>query len=160
MLVSRLGDHVGKHVLSFLQILLLHRAQPSDECLSLKTMGSSEANGLEEVILCVPRLSIVSPPAQIVSQRHVLISDGHSLYDLGACYLVGENPLSIQVDLPPEEEELLFVVMVNIAINQAVSLVVLVNNIEGLPVPGAERRPLPILNVIAQDSEQLGGLAL
>ena len=138
MLISRLSDHVGKHVLSFLQVLLLHRAEPSDKCLPLQAMSSSEADGLEEVILCVPSLSIVSPPAQIVPQQYVLIPGRQSLYDLGAGYLVGENPLSIQVDLSPEEEELLFIVMVNIAIDQAVSFVVFVDNVEGLPVPRAK----------------------
>ena len=101
-------------------------------------MSSPETDGFYEIILGVSHLGEVSPSAQIVSQFYVLISNCHSLNNLGTCYLVSENPLSVQIDLSPEKEELLLVIMVNITVNQAVSLVILMNDIEGFSVPSAK----------------------
>ena len=101
-------------------------------------MSSFEANRLYEIILSIPHLCKVSPSTQIMPQLHILISNCHPLDNFSACQLILTNPLPVQIDLSPEEEELLFVVMVNITIDQAVSLVILMDNIEGLSIPSAK----------------------
>ena len=54
---------------------------------------------------------MVSPFAEVGPEHDILVATSESLDNLGTCDLVCEESLPVHVDLPPEEEELLLVVV-------------------------------------------------
>ena len=101
----------------------------------------------------------VSPSAEIVAHDDILIPSSETLNNLGTRNFISKYSFPIEIDLAPKEEELLFVVMLNISVNQAIPLIVFVNHIQGFSIPGSESSPFPIFNIIPEYSEKLCGFA-
>ena len=97
----------------------------------------------------------VTPPAEEVAQLQLGLTTSHSIEDFHGGNFIGVDPLAIQIELSPEEEELLAHLVGHISINNGVSLVVLVYHIECLSVPDSEVEALAIHNVVAEDALQL-----
>jgi hypothetical protein len=62
--------------------------------------------------------------------------------------------------LPPQEEEFLLVLVFNVPVDEAVALVILMDDVQSLSVPGAESGSLAVRDVVSKDSEELGSLGL
>ena len=62
--------------------------------------------------------------------------------------------------MPPEEEELLAHLMADVAIDDGVPLVVLMDHVKGLAIPDSQIESLPVYDVVAEHSLQLVDLGL
>ena len=100
-------------------------------------------------------LAEVTPPAEEVAQLQLGLTTSHSIEDFHGGNFIGVDPLAIQIELSPEEEELLAGLVGDVAVDDRVSLVVLVDDVEGLAIPDAEVEALSIDHVVAEDAVQL-----
>ena len=105
-------------------------------------------------------LAEVSPPTEEVSQFQIGLTTSHSIKDLHGGDFICVDPLAIQIELSPEEEELLAHLVGDISINYGVSLVVLVYDIERLSVPYSQMEALAIHNIITKNTLQLAHFSL
>ena len=105
-------------------------------------------------------LAEITPPTEEVAQLQLGLPTSQSIEDFHGGNLICVNPLAIQIELSPEEEELLTHLVGDISINYGVSLVVLVYDIERLSVPYSQMEALAIHNIITKNALQLAHFSL
>ena len=102
----------------------------------------------------------ISPSAEIVPELQGLCTCTHSGYDLDGRDFVSVDALAIEVELSPQEEELLAHLVGHVTVNYCVPLVVLVDNVEGLAVPDSQVETLAVHHVVAQNAVQFAHFSL
>ena len=105
-------------------------------------------------------LTEVTPPAEEVAQLQLGLTSSHTIKDFHGGDFICVDPLAIQIELSPEEEELLAHLVRDISINDGVSLVVLVYNIKSLSVPYSQMEALAVHNIVAEDALKLAHFSL
>ena len=105
-------------------------------------------------------LAKVTPPTEEVAQLQLGLTASHSIKDLHGGDFICVDPLAIQIELSPEEEELLAHLVGDISINYGVPLIVFVYDIKRLPVPYSQVEALAVHNIIAEDTLQLAHFSL
>lgn len=103
---------------------------------------------------------MVSPPAEEVAQSDLTLASTHSIHHFNGGDLVSVDALPVQVELAPQEEELLPHLVRHVSVDDRVSLVVLMDNIESFPVPDTEEGALTVCDVVAEDALELIHFAL
>jgi len=97
----------------------------------------------------------VAPPTEVVAQLKLGLPTAHTVNHLNGADLVGIDAFPVEVELAPEEEELLAHLVGDVTVDDRVALVVLVHHVEGLAVPDAQMEALSIYHVVAEDALQL-----
>ena len=97
-------------------------------------------------------LTEVTPPAEKVAQLQLGLTSSHTIKDFHGGNFICVDPLAIQIELSPEEEEFLAHLVGDISINYGVPLVVLVHYIESLSVPYSQMETLTVYNIVTKDS--------
>ena len=97
----------------------------------------------------------IPPAAEVVAEFELGLATAHSVHHFHGADFIRINTFAVQIELTPKEEEFLAHLMADIAINDCVPLIVLMNDIESLAVPNAQVEALSIHNIIAEDSLQL-----
>ena len=149
LLESRLSDDFAEHLLLLLHILVPDRRNPLYESLTFRTLRTAPAHRKHEVLLGVVVLTIVPPAAEKVTHLELRLPTAHTVNHFDGAYFVGVDALSIEVDLAPKEEELLAHLMGYITVDDSVTLVVLVHNVEGFTVPKTQERALAVYYIVA-----------
>ena len=155
MLESGLRDHLAEQLVLLLLVLLANACDPGHKGLPFGTKRPSPADRHHEILLGCAILAEVTPPTEEVAQLQLCLTTSQSIEDFHGGNFIGVDPLAIQIELSPEEEELLAHLVGHIAINDGVSLVVLVYYIESLSIPDSEVEALAIHYVVAEDALQL-----
>ena len=104
---SGLSHNVGHEILFLLHVLLPQGCDPLDEGSSLGSERAPPANRHHEVFLLLAALVEVSPSAEVVAELELGLTIAHSVDDLHGTNFVCIDALSIQIELPPQEEEFL-----------------------------------------------------
>jgi hypothetical protein len=135
LLEHSVGHDFAQGIVLLSQVLLASEAEPLHEGLALHSLFPTEANGHHEVVLRLPRLHEVSPSAKVMAQLGVLFTIRESCDDFGTSHLVAKDSLPVIEEGTPEVKVLLPSHVVYITVDEAVSFVVLVNNVECFAVP-------------------------
>lgn len=154
LLVPSLSHNVRQSLILVLQVHLLEVAKPEDEASAHHAHLATLHDRKKELVLVLSALDKVSPAAQVMSQVHVLLATGQSLQDFGGFKLSSKVFSTCQVQRSPEIEEFLAPLLVDIAVNERVPLRVLVDDVEGISVPGAEAATHSVLVVVNHDALQ------
>ena len=155
LLEGGLGDNLAQYLVLLLHVLGADGGDPLDKRPSLRPQAPPPADRHHEVLLRLPVVVEVSPPAEVVAELELYLTAAEPVEHLDSTDLVGIDALPVQVELAPEEEELLAGLVGDVAVDDRVSLVVLVDDVEGLAIPDAEVEALSIDHVVAEDAVQL-----
>ena len=155
-----LSHDLAKHIVLGLHVLRFDGSDPSDKGLSLGSERAPPHHAHHEVLLRPAVLVEVTPPAEVVSKLELGLTTAHSVDHFHGGDLVSIDAFTIQIKLPPEEEEFLAHLMADVAIDDGVPLVVLMDHVKGLTIPDSQIESLPVYDVVAEHSLQLVHLGL
>ena len=155
LLERRLCHHLAKHFVFGLHVLGADGGDPLDKGPPLGPQGAPPHDFHDEVLLRAPILIEVAPPAEVVAQLELGLPAAHPVDHFHCADFVRVDTFAVQIELPPEEEEFLAHLMADVAVDDGVSLVVLVDDVEGLAVPDAQVEALAVDDVVAQHTLQL-----
>ena len=145
----RLCHHLAKHIVFGLHVLGADGGDPLDEGPPLCSQGAPPHDFHDEVLLRAPIFIEVAPSAEVVAQLELSLPTAHPVDHFHCAYFVGVDTFAVQIELPPEEEEFLPHLMADVAVDNGVSLVVLVDDVEGLAVPDAQVEAFAVDDVVA-----------
>jgi len=88
------------------------------------------------------------------------LTSTHSVNHFHSANFIGIDTLPVKIQLAPKEEELLAHLVGHVAINYGISLIVLMDHIEGLTIPDPQKESLSINYIVSKDAVQFANFSL